>query len=249
MRVFSSASRAILHALRVRDAPPAVGRPAPAGEPPLPGLIPSRPRAKRPRPGVIAPLSRVSGSGAERLSPPAPLAGPDAPSPCRPAPFRPRAPQFPARSAPLPRREAHIRRSPAPLPRPAQNSRDGPDKRRRAHPPRRRSESGRRTIGVCQRLADRLRPPNPRQTARTANPTHWRSGTTPHGIHNHTPDFQDSRYLAHRPPPVGMRSRSRAHTNRLATISALMQNRSSRRFGPSSPSYSRKGKRSSVQMP
>lgn len=125
MRVFSSASRAILHALRVRDAPPAVGRPAPVAEPPLPGLIPSRPRAKRPRPGVIAPLSRVSGSGAERLSPAAPQTGPDAPSPCRPARFRPRAPQFPARPAPLPRREAHIRRSVAPLPRPAQSSPDG----------------------------------------------------------------------------------------------------------------------------
>lgn len=100
--------------------PRAVGRPAPVAEPPLPGLIPSRPRAKRPRPGVIAPLSRVSGSGAERLSPAAPQTGPDAPSPCRPARFRPRAPQFPARPAPLPPREAHIRRSPAPLPRPAQ---------------------------------------------------------------------------------------------------------------------------------
>lgn len=128
MRVISSASRAILHALRVRDALPAVGRPAPVGEPPLPGLIPSRPRAKRPRPGVIAPLSRVSGFGAERLSPAAPQTGSDAPSPCRPARFRPRAPQFPARSAPLPRREAHIRRSPARLTRPPQNSRDGPDK-------------------------------------------------------------------------------------------------------------------------
>ncbi len=128
MRVFSSASRAILHALRVRDAPPAVGRPAPVADPALSKLISPPPRADRPGPGVVSPLSRVppctsrfdSRNARQTLRTSRPLS--------RNTALLPRASHFPARPRRLSPRSFRLPRAPARFPRSARRDKEGNNK-------------------------------------------------------------------------------------------------------------------------